>query len=282
MRTNTLPGTLDVAICIDRMHFVGIVPMMRSLVANTRRPEAVFFHIAVGMGEAAELGALLLAAFPEPSFRYEIREFRCTPFLDDYIRAGKNFTYAAYTSSVMNFARFYLAEIYAELGKFAYLDVDLIVAGDIAELFAAATLEHHDLAAVPVNTFGTWDGGFEPDWPYLADFDPAAPIFNNGIYVTELARWRKILPRLEHWMKVHRQSMGEMVFGTQSIMNLAFYRNLQPLAPEWNVRPLGSFDDIPEATLRGGKILHWAGERKPWKDDGLYREYWLPYAPEWA
>lgn len=274
-------ASLDVAICIDRMHFVGIVPMMRSLIANTRRPADVFFHIAVGIGETAELEALLGAAFPTPVFRHEIREFGSTPFLDDFIRAGKDFTYAAYTSSVMNFARFYLGEIYPELGKFAYLDVDLIVAGDIAELFAAATLQNHDLAAVPVATFGTWDG-FEPDFAQLRDFDPAAPVFNNGIYVTELAQWRPNVAQLEHWMTVHRQSMADIVFGTQSMMNLAFYRNLELLPAEWNVRPLGVFDDIPEATLRGGKILHWAGERKPWKKDGFYREYWLPYAPEWA
>jgi lipopolysaccharide biosynthesis glycosyltransferase len=280
MRTDT--EKLDVAICIDRMHFVGILPMMRSLAANTSRPGDVFFHIAVGVGESAELTALLGGAFPAPAFGYEIREFACTPFLDDYVRAGKNFTYAAYTSSVMNFARFYLGEIYPELDKFAYLDVDLIVQGDVAELLAEATLEEHDLAAVPVATFGTWDGGLDSGSPHLAGFDPAAPVFNNGIYVSELSRWRKNLPKLEHWMKIHRQSMADFVFGTQSIMNLAFYRNLELLAPEWNVRPLGVFDDIPEATLRAGKILHWAGERKPWKEDGLYREYWLPYAPEWA
>jgi lipopolysaccharide biosynthesis glycosyltransferase len=270
-------GSLDVAICIDRMHFVGILPMMRSLVANTARPHDVFFHIAVGVGESAELAALLTDAFPRPAFRYEIREFGCTPFLDDYIRAGKSFTYAAYTSSVMNFARFYLGEIYPELEKFAYLDVDLIVAGDLAELLEEATLAEHDLAAVRIASFGTWEGGFEKDWPCLAEFDPAAPIFNNGIYVTELSRWRRNLPELEHWMKIHRESMGELVFGTQSIMNLAFYRNLEVISPEWNVRPLGAWDDIPEATLRAGKILHWAGEQKPWKPDGLYKEYWLPW-----
>ncbi|HEX9736709.1 MAG TPA: glycosyltransferase [Thermoanaerobaculia bacterium] len=270
--------SLDVAICIDRMHFVGVVPTIRSILANAGRPQALAFHVAVGAGESDELLALLRESFPDPSFRYEVREFRCTPFLDDYVRAGKDRTYAAYTSSVMNFARFYLGVIYPELGKYAYLDVDVIVQGDLAELFREATLERHDLAAVRVASFGTWEGGFKKDWPHLRGFDPGEPVFNNGIYVTELARWRKALPRLEHWMRVHRRSMEDVVFGTQSIMNLAFYRNVQLLPPEWNVRPLGYDDAIPERTLREAKILHWAGERKPWKPDGLYKEYWTPYA----
>lgn len=277
MTTNSESNTLQVAICIDRMHFVGLVPMIRSLIANTRRPQDVTFYLSVGVGESGECAALMRASFPEPPFRYLIREFRCTPFLDDYIRAGKGFTYAAYTSSVMNFARFYLEEIYPELDKFVYLDVDLIVQGDIAELLEEATLAEGDVAAVRIASFGTWEGGFDRDSVHLQIFDADAPIFNNGIYVTELSRWRPNLPKLEHWMQVHRQSMAEFVFGTQSIMNLAFYRNLQVLASAWNVRPLGAWDDIPEETLRAAKILHWAGERKPWKPDGLYKDYWQPW-----
>lgn len=269
---------MDIAICIDRMHFVGVPPTIRSIISNTARPRAVAFHITVGKDESDELRASLRESFPDPSFRYEVKEFRSTPFLDDYIRAGKDLTYAAYTSSVMNFSRFYLDEIYPDLGKYAYLDVDIIVQGDIAELFEEATLERHDLAAVRIASFGTWEGGFKKDSRHLRSFDLGEPVFNSGIYVTHLAKWRKVLPELEHWMKIHRQSMEEFVFGTQSIMNLAFYRNLQILPPEWNVRPLGSDEKIPERELRNAKILHWAGEKKPWKRDGLYKDYWNKYA----
>lgn len=271
-------GSLDIALCIDRGHFVGVVPTIRSIVANASRPEDLFFHVTVGDGESGELSDRLRQAFPDPTFRYEIREFRCTPFLDDYIQAGAEHTYAAFGSSVLNFSRFYLGDIYPELGKLAYLDVDVIVQGDIAELFAAASLERHDLAAVRICSFGTWHGGFKDGWRPLEQFDPDAPFFNNGIYVTELSRWRRSVPMLEHWMKVHREAMDSFVFGTQPIMNLAFYRNLELLPAEWNVRPLGYREDFPEETLRDAKILHWAGERKPWKADGLYKEYWQPYA----
>jgi lipopolysaccharide biosynthesis glycosyltransferase len=72
--------------------------------------------------------------------------------------------------------------------------------------------------------------------------------------------------------------LEDFYFGTQSIMNLAFYRDFQQLPPGWNVQPMGWHDDIPEQTLQNGKILHWAGKRKPWLADGLYKEYWIDYA----
>lgn len=272
-------ATLHLALCTDRHHFVGVAPAIRSILANTQHPpEGFSFHFVVGLGESDELLATVRGAFPAPRFRYQVAEFRASPFLDDYIRAGRDSTYAEHASSVMNFSRFYLGDIYPEIGKFVYLDADVIVQGDIAELFRVATLKHHDLAAVPFATFGTWEDGFRPDWDLLRTFDPLAPVFNCGVYVTDLAKWRRAVPELERWMRIHRQSMESCVFGTQSIMNLAFYRNVEVLSPEWNVGPLGYDENLPEQALKGANILHWAGQRKPWKADGLYREYWKPYA----
>lgn len=47
-------------------------------------------------------------------------------------------------------------------------------------------------------------------------------------------------------------------------------------------RPSGPFDSVsPTLTREGadqGYILHWNGEKKPWKSDGLYKQFWAPYA----
>ena len=274
--------TIDIVFCSDRMHHVGILPAIRSILANTQRPEAVSFHLTVGAGESSELTASLGGALPP---RCEVREFRPTPFLEAYLDVSGYAAYVARSSAVMNFSRFYLGEIYPELGKVLYFDPDVIVQGDVAELFALATLERHALAAVPVATFGTWDGGFDPEAMRRRGFDLDAPVCNTGVFVADLAKWRRqgLLPALERWMDAHRRSPGDFVYGTQSIMNLAFHRNVQLLPPEWNLRPLGSDATIPEEALRRAKVLHWAGERKPWAPDGQYQELWRRYAPapEW-
>lgn len=274
--------SIDLVLATDRMHFVGILPAVHSILSNTARPGDLSLHITVGAGESSELVDSIRRWFPNPDWSYRVREFRPSPFLEEYIRAGKDLTYAAYSSSVMNFARFYLSEIYPDLEKYIYLDADVIVQGDIAELFHLATLKRHALAAVPFSRFGAWEG-YDMDSVHLRHIDPEQPVFNNGIYVSDLKKWRdqEILPALEGWMKLHRRSLEDFVFGTQSIMNLAFHRNLEVLPPEWNVNPLGDDETtIPERALKEGKILHWAGRRKPWDPDGFYKEYWEPYALE--
>lgn len=274
-------GTIDVVFCSDRMHHVGILPAIRSILANTQRAEAVSFHLTVGAGESSGLLAAIAGVSSDPGSRYEVREFRPTPFLEEYLDASGYAAYAARTSAVMNFSRFYLGEIYPELGKVLYLDPDVIVQGDVAELFALATLERHALAAVRVATFGTWDGGFDRQAMRRRGFELDAPVCNTGVFVADLAKWRAqgLVPAFERWMDDHRRSLDDFVFGTQSIMNLAFYRNVQLLPPEWNVRPLGADATIPEESLERAKVLHWAGERKPWAADGLYKERWERYAP---
>jgi len=274
------PASIDVCMCVNRAHFMGLLAAVNSITANAARPQAFSFRFVVGAGESGELRAALANCFPDPVFRYVVAEFRAAPRLETFLRAGRDFTYADHGSQVMNFSRFYLRQIYPDLGRIVYLDADLIVRGDLAELDRLATLESRALAAVPIGTFATWKGGIRRESRHVRHLDFGEPVFNNGIYVTDLAAWEEkgILEKLEGWIEVHRRSLADFVFGTQSIMNLAFYRDFQPLPPEWNVRPLGNDAAIPERTLRTAKILHWAGRRKPWRADGLYRDYWLPYA----
>lgn len=275
----TPPG-VDIALCMNRQQFPGALAAIRSIVRNAARPGDIRFHFVVGVGEAAGFAASIRRHLPELPAAWEIAEFAADSRLEDYIRAGQAFTYANGESQVLNFSRFYLPRIYPRLGKVIYLDADLVVRGDIADLFRLGSLETHVLAAVPDGTFESWAEYLGPGSPHLAHIESNRPTFNAGVYVTNLDRWRErdIWGRLEHWIGIHRQALEAFYFGTQSIMNLAFYRDFQPLPPEWNVQPLGWHEDIPEAILRPGKILHWSGRRKPWLPDGLYREYWN----EWA
>jgi len=272
--------TVDIAMCMNRAQFTGALAAINSIVRNSKHPQEISFHFVVGMGESPEFRELMSKYFSDPGFRYEIQEFGPNPLLEDYIRAGQAFTYANSESQVMNFSRFYVSEIYPALGKVIYLDADLVLRADIADLFRLGSLERHVLAAVPDGTFESWEEYTQKGSIHLRHIESEQMTFNAGVFVTDLRRWKEqdVLKRLEGWIKIHRQALEDFYFGTQSIMNLAFYRDFQPLPPAWNVQPMGWHEDIPEETIRNGKILHWAGKKKPWLTDGLYREYWIDYA----
>jgi alpha-1,4-galacturonosyltransferase len=275
-----MPPGIDIAMCMNRAQFRGAMAAIHSILRNAVDRAALRFHLVVGAGESPEFETWIRECLADRSIRYEITEFRPDPMLADYILAGQPHTYATGESQALNFSRFYLPHLCPGLGKVIYLDADLIVRGDIAELHRLGSLETHVIAAVPDGTFESWEEYLRPGSGPLAHIESHQPTFNAGVYVTDLGRWRKegVLERLEGWIRTHRLAMEAFYFGTQSIMNLAFYRGFQPLPSEWNVQPLGWHDDIPEERLRGAKILHWSGKRKPWLPDGLYRDHWLEYA----
>jgi hypothetical protein len=187
--------------------------------------------------------------------------------LADYILAGQPHTYATAESQALNFSRFYLPHIYPGLGKVIYLDADLIVRGDIAELHSLGGLETHVIAAVPDGTFETWEEYLCPASAPLAHIESHHPTFNAGVYVTDLGLWRTegVLERLEGWIRTHRLALEAFYFGTQSIMNLAFYRDFQPLPPSGT-------------SSRWVGTTHSRGEASRRKSTGREAETWLPTA----
>ena len=101
--------TVDIAMCMNRAQFIGALAAINSIVRNAEHPQEISFHFVVGVGESTEFLESIRESFPDPGFRYEIKEFGANPLLEDYIGAGQAFTYATSESQVMNFSRFYLA-----------------------------------------------------------------------------------------------------------------------------------------------------------------------------
>lgn len=270
---------LHVVFCLDRDHFPGLLAALRSARAHTARPEALRFHVQVGPGEGDELRRLLAAAFPGDPLQMSIGAFRPDPWILEFVAAGREHTYAAPASQYLNFCRFHLPRLYPELDRIMYLDGDLVVQADLAELARLATLERHSLAAVPVATFGTSGGFYDKESPLLEGIDLDAPVFNNGVFVTSLERWRRddVTARLEDRMRAHREHLGDMAFGTQTLMNLVFYRAFEELPAGWNLRPLGNDPSFTDEQLEAARILHWAGKTKPWQEGAFYQRYWRPW-----
>ncbi len=280
------PQAIHLILCSDRYQFLGIAALIRSVIHNTRHPEAVFFHLVSQPGEIDEITDLMRTEFSQPVFRYEIKAFDAQyPALQRYIRtaAGEPRISIPHRASAINCSRFYFCDLFPTLGKVIYLDIDIIVQGDVAELFAAANLEHQDLAAVPL---GSWKHYvFKPEAACFRDINFERPGFNAGVFVTDLDRWRTqgITAQVEHWMDLwcdHLATHDEELFcyGSQTVMNATFQGAFQALPKTWNVWGLGFGDELTESDLRAAQLLHWTGPAKPWTDHGLYKPYWEKYA----
>ncbi len=281
-------STIDLILCSDRHQFLAIPSVMRSVVRNAAHPEAISFHLVALPEESEELRIFMGSEFPDPVFRYRVVEFTShTAIMQRYIRTARSTpesrSHIPRRASEINCSRFYLSEILPDLDKIIYLDTDLIVQRDIAQLDREADLSQHSLAGVSI---GNWEVYvFHPDSEHFRDIDLSRPAFNNGMFAASLAKWRELdlVSRFEYWMEAwsnFHDEHGEVLFcyGSQTLMNAALGGEFLHLDQGWNLWGLGFGDEYSKETLAEAGILHWTGPGKPWKPDGLYKEYWLPYS----
>mmetsp|Transcript_65428 Transcript_65428/g.175963 ORF Transcript_65428/g.175963 Transcript_65428/m.175963 type:complete len:346 (-) Transcript_65428:123-1160(-) len=211
------------------------------------------FHKALGRGEhgAADVPRVLIHKELPMSF---VADYRDRQDLKGHASA---------------FARLFLAQTLPDVGRVLYMDSDTLVMGDLTDLFKLKLTSA--VAAVQEGTsfyqlWGKW-------YPALAQVvpDQSRSIFNDGVMVVDLQRWRSdnITSEFAAWV-----TKAGAVVHDQLLLNLEFQqsRTFDPLPAEYNyfrVRPTGwpnfgwSGELPPDHPLCQAKILHWTGA-KPW------------------
>ncbi|KAI3369466.1 hypothetical protein L3Q82_007683 [Scortum barcoo] len=164
----------------------------------------------------------------------------------------------------LTFARFYLPVYLPEAEKAIYLDDDIIVQGDIQELYettlkpghAAAFSDDCDSASAKGIIRGA---GNQNNYIGFLDFKKEAIkklgmrantcSFNPGVILANLTEWRNqnISGQLEHWMELntredlYSKTLAESI--TTPPLLIVFYKRHSAIDPMWHVRHLGSLCD---------------------------------------
>lgn len=168
-------------------------------------------------------------------------------------------------------------------GRILYLDCDMLVLGDVAELFA---LMPQGAALGAVRDFYVLDqmarGGDLPEklaWHrQLLGRDDVRGYFNSGLLLMDCDVIRRE-PALREQMSNVSASEG-MRFMDQDYLNLIFDGQVHYLPLAWNCiwgrqarrgRSLARLVWLPEAECRPERtqLIHYTGPRKPWKRQGL-------------
>ncbi|XP_041835760.1 glycosyltransferase 8 domain-containing protein 1 [Melanotaenia boesemani] len=198
----------------------------------------------------------------------------------------------------LTFARFYLPFYIPDAEKGIYLDDDIIVQGDIQELYetslkpghAAAFSDDCDSASAKGIIRGA---GNQNNYIGFLDFKKDAIkklgmrantcSFNPGVIIANLTEWRNqnITQQLEHWMELNTQedlyskTLAESI--TTPPLLIAFYKRHSSIDPLWHVRHLGSTgagSRYSSQFVKAAKLLHWNGHYKPWGRASSFSEVW--------
>jgi len=168
-----------------------------------------------------------------------------------------------------------------DLARFLYLDVDVLVVGDLGDLLNTSLAADKAAAAVRDAYIGTFWGPKGPPLD-LAPTDPSAPYFNAGVLLVDLERWRRerVAERCIDLLRRRR-----LRFIDQCAQNIVLSQRWKRLHPRWNLQsrhfaPSGAQLSIAEShelsqALDDPAIVHFTG-RKPWDGEQIH-----PYAARW-
>ena len=179
-------------------------------------------------------------------------------------------------NKIFNIIRFYFPRLLPKyVNKVIYLDTDMIVKGDIKELYDGLPNDR-ELGAVFSRT------------PYKLSTrrwivnkqlrrGMRNVMFNGGMYVTHLNAWRdkNYTDKCMSLLQLNTKAICVYLGQTQPIMNLVF-KDAFPFDQKWNQTGIGESRKIwiertteGEETLKDSifkaRILHWTGMGKPWK-----------------
>lgn len=160
-----------------------------------------------------------------------------------------------------------------EVNKVIYMDVDLLVLQDIAELWQY-DLQGRPLAAVP-------DYGIMASKRLMKQKQNVIGLptdslyFNSGVVIMDLEQWRKY-----DYAKqvIDLAAVGNLPHHDQDALNKVFVENWMALPLKWNVIPPvfnlfskillnGDLRKNAIAARKDKAILHFAGRYKPWEFD---------------
>ncbi len=174
-----------------------------------------------------------------------------------------------YHFSIVTYYRLFIASLFSQYDKIVYLDCDLVVLGDISELY---NMEMGDniLAGAP-ERFVQSTKEFRIYAEKALGLDPDKYI-NAGVLLMNLREFRKC--RIEEkFTKLISEYDFDLLDPDQAYLNYLCDGKILALKNGWNKEPL------PEACNGKKNIVHYALYKKPWQyDDVIDGEYFWEYA----
>lgn len=168
-------------------------------------------------------------------------------------------------SSAVYYYRAFIPMLFPIYKKAIYIDSDVILRGDIGELF---DVELGDNALAAVIDPKVTDIKEFRDYVDNALGIPHEEYVNSGVQVMNLKKMRKI-KYLTQMIDLIREFDADLVAPDQDYLNLILRGQIMSLSPVWNAEPT---KDLP----RSIKLVHFNLFNKPWhyKDVPCERIFW--------
>jgi predicted transcriptional regulator len=267
-RSSSKQLPLNICFSVDINEAKYVPTIINSILSNSK--SNIIFNVLCDNDNSVDTIKNLITKIQyKVNINYDIIREEEREFIDNNMRV----IHSQYIKNTMNFARFYLSNHF-KVDSFLYMDVDMIVNGDIYKIINDIDLKSKPLWAVP-KMYNEYKVEFlekirPKDYCY----------FNAGLYYVDCNYWveNRYEEKFKQYMIKHKQSVNPLfTLGTQPIINILYFNNYGYLDTKYNVMDLGWKKDLDKKNINNGIVLHWNGENKGWNETNVYKQYWEKY-----
>lgn len=193
--------------------------------------------------------------------------------LNYYIEEVKEKLYTRDYYTKTTYFRLFIPDLYPQYDKVIYLDSDIVVLGDIADLYNEE-IGNNLVAAAPDDVIQN-NPVFQEYAERVVGVADYKNYFNAGILLMNLDEMRKF--KFQSKFLYLLETIKFSVAQDQDYLNRLCKGRVKILDTIWDRMPIPT-DNISESDL---KIIHYNLVYKPWHfEDVLYKEYFWDYAKE--
>ena len=171
--------------------------------------------------------------------------------------------------SVETYYRYIIADIAPNLNKALYLDADLVVNGNLNELYDI-DLENNYCAGVKDKFIE------ETDYKNTLGLSPNETYINAGVLLLNLSRMRK--DNVSEKLLSNTNKLAEQIeYQDQDIINITFRGQIKEVDSRYNFT--GSNVIREKSKIKEAIIIHYTGPIKPWNENCKHklRNLWKNY-----
>lgn len=264
------------------------VPMLATTICSMLKnaSDAFFYDIVILHRDISGINQSIVRSFVEQAGNACIRFYDVSHLVSDYHLSTNN-----EHIGVETYYRFLIQKILPDYDKVIYLDSDLIVKGDISELYGIDLGTNLLAAAHDIDFMGNLNVHEGKRMGYAKNvlgLDDPYSYFQAGVLVLNTLEMRKSYT-INQWLEF--ASDTRYIYNDQDVLNAYCKGRVVFLPYEWNVMidcggrigsifslaPAKEYDAFLDSRMHE-KIVHYAGFEKPWKMSGcdrfeLYWEY---------
>lgn len=191
--------------------------------------------------------------------------------LNYYINKVKDKLYTRDYYTNTTYFRLFLPELYPQYDKVLYLDSDIIVVGDISELYNT-DMDTNLVAAAPDDIIQK-NKVFQDYAELVVGVAKYQHYFNAGVLLMNLDELRKF--KFQEKFLYLLEKIKFSVAQDQDYLNRLCKGRVTLVSHDWNVMPYVNDETKPEDI----KLIHYNFAYKPWRfEDITYNEYFWKYA----